>query len=788
MFRQFLIFILLSTGILDKVSAQNNHFTISGYVKEAASGEALIGATVVIKEIHKGVNTNQYGFYSITVDKGSYTLAVTYLGFDEFSQPIELSSDLRINVDMKVKAVETQTVVITGERDDKNVKSTEMGTTRLSIEQIKSLPAFLGEVDVLKSIQLIPGVASAGDGNTGFYVRGGGPDQNLILLDEAVVYNASHLLGFFSVFNGDAVKDVNLIKGGMPAQYGGRLSSVLDISMKEGNDKTYHVDGGIGLISSRLTIQGPVKKDTSSFIVSARRTYIDILAKPFISKTSKYYGTGYYFYDMNAKVNYRLSDKDRLFLSGYFGRDEFNYNNTVSNFNVNIPWGNATGVLRWNHLFNDKLFLNTSAIFSDYQFSFGASESGFDFRLYSGIRDWNYKMDFSYFPNTRHEIKFGMNYIFHTFTPSNATAKQGDVVFDLGKIKKQYAHEVALYFSDDFDVTDKIRLSMGIRESYFIMVGPFDRYIHDVTGKIVDTTHYGEGQRVADYGGPEPRLSIRYSLRHHASLKANYTHNYQYIHLASLSSVSLPTDVWVPTSDIVKPQISDQVSTGYFQNFHQNTYEGSVEIYYKYMQHQVEYKEGALPTDDTKDNADYNFVFGSGQSYGAEFFFKKCLGKLTGWVGYTLSWTTRNFPDLNNGQTYYAKYDRRHDISIVSTYTLSPKWTFSAVWVYATGNAVTLPVARYFIDGTIVSEYSALNALRMPPYHRLDISATWTLKKTKHLEQNLNFSIFNVYNRMNPYFIYFDSSGSIQQGNLSIQAKQVALFPILPSITYNFKW
>jgi hypothetical protein len=782
-FFSFLLFLFSVT-----VFAQSSRFTISGYVREAATGEAMIGATVVLKEIHKGANTNQYGFYSITVDKGSYTLSVTYLGFEEFTQILDLSSDQRINISMKVKAIQAEAVVITGEREDKNVKSTEMGTVKLSMDEIKALPAFLGEVDIMKTIQLLPGVKSAGDGNAGFYVRGGGPDQNLILLDEAVVYNASHLLGFFSVFNGDAVKDVNLIKGGMPAQYGGRLSSVLDISMKDGNDKQYHVEGGIGLISSRLTVQGPIKKDTCSFILSARRTYIDAVIKPFLSKSSKYYGSGYYFYDLNTKVNYKISDKDHLFLSGYFGRDVFNYNNNASKFSVNIPWGNASGVLRWNHLFSDKLFLNTSAIFSDYKFAFGASQSGFEFQLFSGIQDWNAKMDFSYYPNTRHEIRFGWNYIFHTFTPSNATAKQGDVVFDLGKIKKQYAHEVALYLSDDFDITEKLRLSLGIRGSYFIQVGPFDRYGHDVQGKIVDTTRYGSGQKVAAYGGPEPRAAIRYSLTSKSSLKANYTHNYQYIHLASLSALSMPTDVWVPCSDVVKPQISDQISLGYFQNFFNNTYESSVEVYYKKMQRQIEYREGALPTDDAKDNADNNFVFGSGQSYGAEFFFKKRLGKLNGWVGYTLSWTTRNFPDLNNGQTYYAKYDRRHDISVVTTYDLSPKWTFSAIWVYSTGNAITLPVARYFIEGNIVDQYSSLNGLRMPAYHRMDISATWTLKKHKRFEQNLNFAIFNVYNRQNPYFIFFDTQGSIQGGNLSITAKQVSLFPILPSVTWNFKW
>jgi hypothetical protein len=781
----FLFLILLS---LSPVLAQNTKCTVSGYVKEASSGEIMVGATVYIQELKQGTSTNQYGFYSLTVEKGNYTLSCTYIGYDPIDKIIALNADLHINIELKPHAIETEKIVINGERADKNVQSTDMGTVKLTMEQIKALPAFLGEVDVLKAIQLIPGVQSAGDGNSGFYVRGGGPDQNLVLLDEAVVYNASHLFGFFSVFNGDAVKDVTLIKGGMPAQYGGRLSAVLDISMKEGNDKQIHVEGGIGLISSRLTVEGPIKKDTSSFIISARRTYVDAVVKPFIPSNSTFYGTSYYFYDLNAKVNYRISNNDRIFLSGYFGRDVFNYVNNESKFNVNIPWGNATGVLRWNHLFSDKLFLNTSAIFTSYQFMFDASQSGFDFKLFSGIRDWNGKMDFSYYPNTKNDIKFGMNYIFHTFEPSNATAKQGDVTFDLGKIRNQYAHELALYFSDDFDVTEKLRFSLGIRGSLFEQIGPFDRYHHDVQGKIVDTTHYGSGAPVALYGGPEPRASIRYAFNNRCSIKANYTHNYQYIHLASLSSVGMPTDVWVPCSDVVKPQISDQIALGYFQNFHNNTYESSVEVYYKKMQHLVEYKEGAQPTDDAKDNADNNFTFGSGEAYGAEFFLKKRLGKLNGWVGYTLSWTTRTFPDLNNGQPFYATYDRRHDVSIVTVYDFSSKWSFSAVWVYGTGAAITLPVERYFIEGNIVNEYSGRNEFRMPPYHRLDISATWNFKKRAHFEHSLVFSVFNVYNRQNPYFIYFDTKGSIQDGDLSVQAKQVSLFPILPSITWNFKW
>lgn len=766
----------------------NERYTISGYVKEKATGEFIIGTNVYIKETLQGTTTNQYGFYSLTLPKGKYKLVFSYIGYQEIVQDIDLNKDLRINVSMQEAGITTETVEILGEKSDQNVSGSEMGTIKLEMENIKELPAFMGEVDILKTIQLLPGVKGAGEGNSGFYVRGGGPDQNLVLLDEAVVYNAAHLFGFFSVFNGDAVKDINLIKGGMPAQYGGRLASVLDIAMKEGNNREYEVEGGLGLISSRLTVQGPLKKDTSSFILSGRRTYIDVLMKPFIKKSSPFRGSGYYFYDLNTKLNYRLSDKDRLFLSGYFGRDKFSYKNSESGFNVSIPWGNATTSLRWNHLFSSKLFMNVSGIFSDYNFSFGAEQEGFEFKLFSGITDYNAKVDFSYYPSVRHDVKFGTNYTYHIFVPTNASAKSGDVDFDFGPEKKQFAHEAAIYITDDFDLTDKIKLNGGLRYSYFMQVGKFDRYVKDEFGHTKDTLHYGPGEKVKSYGGLEPRIAIRYSINKSSSVKASYTQNYQYVHLASLSSVSLPTDIWVPSSDVVKPQYGVQYAIGYFRNFKEDTYETSVEMYYKTMDHQVEYKEGALPESNVYDNVDNSFTFGSGRSYGTELFLKKRTGKLTGWIGYTLSWTTRNFPEINQGKTFYAKYDRRHDGSLVLTYDLNKQWTFATIFVYGTGNAITLPVARYIFEGNIVNEYGERNSFRMAPYHRLDIAATYQCKPRKHYQSSWNFSVYNVYNRHNPYFIYFNNEGDVQSGNLVITAKQVSLFPILPSVTWNFKF
>jgi hypothetical protein len=825
--RIVLFFLILSSGgLYAQEQSQSKKFTLSGFVKEEATGEFSIGASIYLKrkdseEKHFGATTNQYGFYSITLEKATYLLTVSYIGFEDYTREIILDKDIRMNVPMKEIGVIVKEVEILGKKPDENIKSTEMGVMTLDIDKIKQLPAFMGETDILKTIQLLPGVQSAGEGNSGFYVRGGGPDQNLVLLDEAVVYNTGHLFGFFSVFNGDVIKNVELIKGNMPAQYGGRLSSVLDVSMKDGNSQKFHGEGGIGLISSRLTLEGPIKKDTCSYVISARRTYIDVLTRPFIKGTLK--GSGYYFYDLNTKINYRISDKDRLFLSGYFGRDVFSYNNNLnagSAFKVDIPWGNATTTLRWNHLISRKLFVNTSAIFSDYKFEFGATQSQFEFRLYSGIRDWNGKVDFSYFPNEKHTIRFGTNYIYHTFTPSHASAKSGDVEFNVGGIIKLYAHDAALYVSDDFELTNRIKLNAGLRYSYFRQVGPFKRFEKNGVGQhITDTIVYKKGDKIAEYGGPEPRASMRIELNKTSSIKLGFAQNYQYIHLASISSVSLPTDVWMPSTSVIKPQFSTQYAIGYFKNFKEDVFETSVEVYYKDMRHLLDYKEGSLPDDNVNDNVDNAFTFGHGWSYGAEFFLKKRTGKFNGWIGYTLCWTWRQFDSINFGNKFLAKYDRRHDVSVALTYDLNKKWSFGSVFIFATGNNATLPVSWYFIEGQMVPEYGARNAYRMASYHRLDLSATYTPDKTKRIarkkqkwqeemkkkgvdtkeiempvtwfskvQSSWNFSVYNVYNRHNPFFIHFQQEGNVFEGTLNVKAMQVSLFPILPSISWNFKF
>lgn len=780
------LILLVVLQVPNALFAQN--FAISGTITDAKTGETMIGATVILKENGKGAATNVYGFYSLSSEKGTYTLVASYLGYEDYKQTVVLDKDQRISIALSPKAITTKTVEITGERNDDNVTKTTMGQIKLDINTIKNIPVFMGEVDVLKTIQLLPGVKGGSEGNAGFYVRGGGPDQNLILLDEATVYNAGHLFGFFSVFNGDAVKSINLIKGGMPAQYGGRLASVLDISMKDGNNQKFHGDGGIGLIASRLTLQGPIVKNKASFILSGRRTYADILAQPFIADTSPFKGSGYYFYDLNAKVNWQIGDRDRVFLSGYFGRDVFTFSNQDFGFKTKIAWGNATLTGRWNHVYNDKLFSNVSLIFTDYKFSFDASQAEFKLGFYSGIRDYNAKLDYTWVPSVRHNVKFGLNYIYHKFTPNNAYASAGDQDFNLGEPETLYANEGALYISDDFDVTEKFSVSAGLRLSGFQQIGPFTRYYKDSQGYTTDSVNYGRGESIKLYGGLEPRLAVKYAFNSKMSVKASYTRNLQYLHLTNIASISLPTDLWFPSTQRVQPQIGSQYSLGIFRNFADNTWETSVEVYYKNMLNQIEYKDGYVPGASLNDNLDNSLVFGRGWAYGSEFFVKKALGKTTGWLGYTLSWTQRKFDAINDGKPYFARYDRRHDVQFIITHEFSPKWTASAVWVYSTGNALTLQTGRYIYDGNIVNEFGPRNDFRMIPYHRMDLSVTWTAKKTEKFTSAWNLSIYNVYSRMNPYFIYFAAEGDITQGQIKLSARQVSLFPIIPAITWNFSF
>jgi len=603
------------------------------------------------------------------------------------------------------------------------------------------------------------------------------------------VYNSGHLFGFFSVFNSDAIKNVSLIKGGMPAQYGGRLSSVLDISMKEGNNKKIQIDGGIGLIASRLSIQGPMdKKQKSSFIISVRRTYIDALSKPFINKQSAFAGSGYFFYDLNAKINYKFNDKDRLYLSGYFGRDVFDFVNGQRSLDVKIPWGNSTGTIRWNHVFNKKLFANTSAVYNDYQFSFQALQSNFQVKLSSGIRDYNLKQDFDYYPGWNHKIKFGAAYTFHQFTPSVVTGRQDSIVFNPLSAQVKYAHETGVYFQDDWEIGPKLQINTGLRYSEFRQVGPFSEYTTDANGNRIDSIVYGKTDLVKSYGGLEPRLTARYSVNDSTSFKFSVTRNLQYIHLVSNSGSTLPTDIWVPSTYKVKPQISWLYAMGIFKNFKNNMLEASMEIYYKSMDNQIEYKEGYTPN--SLDDVENSFVFGKGWSYGAEWYLNKTKGRLTGWVGYTLSWTWRKFAALNDGNQYPAKFDRRNDVSAVAMFQLNKKWKLSATFIYGTGNAVTLPERFYLVDGNLTQEYSKINQYRLPSYHRLDLAAIYSPvpKKIRKWKSEWVFSIFNAYGRQNPYFIYFDNSGSINSGSIQIQAKQVSIFPLIPSVTWNFKF
>ena len=779
-------YLLLFTIISFSATAQNK-FTISGYVKDIQNGETLIGATITLKGISRSITSNQYGFYSITLEQGAYQLICSYAGYQPKIFSISIIADLQLNFDL-LQGAALQEVIVAAKKTDGNVKNAQMGRFVLPIEQIKAIPAFLGEVDLLKTIQLLPGIRNAGEGNSGIYVRGGGPDQNLIMLDDAIVYNSGHLFGFFSIFNSDAIKNVSLIKGGMPAQYGGRLSSVLDISMKEGNDKKFQVEGGIGLIASRISVQGPIKKNKASFIISARRTYIDGLAKPFVKPASQFFGSGYYFYDVNAKMNYRFSEKDRLYISGYFGRDVFNFVNGKRSLDVNIPWGNATGTIRFNHVFNKQLFGNTSLVFNNYNFSFQAAQNNFKVKLASGIKDITVKQDFDLYASSKHKIKFGGLYTLHKFTPSVVSGTQDTVVFKPQNAQIKYAHEAAIYVQDDWDISSKLKVNAGLRYSWFQQIGAYKIYKTDVNGNKTDSTVYSSGQPVKTYGGLEPRFTLRYALNDETSIKASVTRNLQYTHLVSNSGSTLPTDIWVPSTYKVKPQISWLYATGLFKNFNNNMFETSVEVYYKSMQNQIEFQEGYTPN--TLQDTENFFTFGKGWSYGSEIFINKTKGRLTGWMGYTLSWTYRKFPYLNFGEKYPAKYDRRNDLSVVAIYELNNCWKLSATFVYGSGNAVTLPQRFYLINGVLTQEYSRINEYRLPAYHRLDLGATYSPKKneTRKLKSEWVFSIYNAYNRKNPYFIYFDPYGNAYNGSLKIQAKQVSLFPIIPAITWNFKF
>ena len=762
------LFFFLSV-VSGTTQAQNN-FTISGIVNDISNGEKLISGTISIKELAgTGTDTNGYGFYSITLPSGKYTLAAGYTGYETKEEKVVLNQNVKLNFNLDQKMNQLQEVVVTNQRRDINVTGTQMGIQKLNMKQMNSLPVLFGEKDILKTIQLLPGIVPEGEGSSGFYVRGGASGQNLILLDEATVFNASHLLGFFSVFNSDAIKDVTVYKGNEPAEYGGRLSSVIDIKMNDGNDRKYSVSGGIGLIDSRLSVEGPIVTEKGSFSVSARRTYADLFAG--LSKDTLVKSSKLNFYDLNAKANYKLNDNNRIYLSGYLGNDALG----ITNFGLN--WGNAIATFRWNHLFNQKLFSNTSLVYSNYTYDVGIN-LGTQINIISKIQDVSFKQDYQNYINPDNKLKFGFNSTYYQFLPGTVTSPDST-----SNLINKYTWENNLYVSNELKLSDKLIAEYGVRFTGFSILGPGNFYSYDIQGNPVDTTRYSSGRMVKTYFNIEPRLELTCLLAGNSSVKASYNRNVQNIHLISNSTSANPTNLWLPSSNNVTPEITDQFSVGYYRNFNDNLYEFSAELYYKSILNLIDYKDGAQLIFNR--NVESQLLYGNGRAYGLELYFRKNAGKFTGWLSYTLSRAEQKFDQINNGLYYPSTQDRKHDISIVGIYHLSSKWIFSSTWVYYTGNAVTFPSGKYGIDGVVLNYYTERNGYRMPPYHRLDLSATRILKKTATKESSLTFSLYNAYDRYNAYSITFrPNPANLQQ----TQAIQTTLFGIIPSITYNFKF
>ncbi|MDP2337492.1 MAG: TonB-dependent receptor [Bacteroidota bacterium] len=743
-------------------------FTISGYISNKKNGESLIGAVVKVKSnTTNGKIGNEYGFYSLTLQQGNYELAFSFIGYQEQSVNLNLTENKTLNIGLEEISTNLSEIVVSASKVNEKISQSKMGFEKVNVAAISKLPVLFGERDILKTMQLLPGVKSGGDGQSGFTVRGGSIDQNLILLDDAPGYNASHLLGFFSTFNSDAIKDVTLYKGTAPAQFGGRISSVVDVKMNEGDNQNYGVSGGIGLISSKLNIEGPVQKGKSSFLITGRRTYADI----FLKLTDQFKDNNLSFYDLNAKFNYRFSDKDRLFVSGYFGRDRLGLNNRFG-----IDWGNATATARWNHLFNSKLFSNTSFIYSNYDYNIDIQNNANPFSILSRIRDWNLKQEFQYFPNTKNELKFGYNVIYHTITPGKITNKEStDNPYQL-----RNGLESAIYATNDWQATRRIKINYGLRLSNFVVLGRSDYYSLDDEKNITDTIR--QNNPVKSYLNFEPRFSLSYTLNENSSLKAAYTRNTQNLHLITNSVTTNPTDKWIMNTNIIKPEIGDQVSLGYFHNFKENMFEFSAETYYKSMQNQIDYKDNA---DERAPVIETQLLYGKGRAYGLELLLKKNQGRLTGWVGYTLSRTEKQIDGINQNEWYAARQDRTHDISIVTMYNISKRWNVSAVWVYQTGNAITFPSGKYEVAGQTTWLYTERNGYRMPAYHRLDLGATYKLKERKRFNSELSFSLYNAYGHENPYIITFEKSSADPNKTVAIQT---SLFKWIPSISWNFKF
>lgn len=786
---KFKIIVLINLFFLsgfgqDKISEK---YTISGYVKDTKNGESLIGATVFKLGSNTGSSANEYGFYALTLPKGQHVVAVSLIGYKTFTFSVDLQRSITKNFELSEEGTDLDEVEITSEAADKNVKSVEMSVAKLDIKQINKIPALLGEVDVIRAIQLLPGVTTVGEGASGFNVRGGNIDQNLILLDEAPVYNSSHLFGFFSVFNPDAVKDVKLIKGGIPSQYGGRVSSILDVRMKEGNSKRMAVSGGVGSIFSRLSIEAPIIKDKASFIIAGRRSYIDALVKPFLKSTSPLKNSDFYFYDLTAKFNYRINDKNTVFASGYLGRDVFGA--SVFKFN----WGNSTATARWNHVFNKKLFMNATAFYSNYDYLLEfKAPNGQSFNWNSNVINYSLKNDFTYYYNPRNTIRFGAQALLFDFMPYEATGVTSNTETKF-KADKRYGVEYSAYFGNEHKVTQNITAEYGLRVSYYTYVGNGKAYyFRDTTANtplpLIKTKTYEKGEIIQDYLIPEPRFAINYNINKKSSVKASYNRMAQYLQLISNTAASTPLDVYTISSNNLKPLVADQGSVGYFRNFKENMYETSVEVYYKYLQNQLDYI----------DNADLfinpavegQLVQGLGRAYGMELYVKKSKGKLQGWVSYTLSKTERLVRGISNDNWFMSRYDRTHVLNTSVNYDITKRWNISANFVFLSGTPATFPNSKIQVQNLNIpyNTDNIRNNYRITPYHRLDLGATYNFKKneSRKFKQTLVFSVYNAYNRRNAFSIYFRTKEGEPLQTEAVRLSIVGSF--VPAVTYNFNF
>jgi hypothetical protein len=745
-----------------------------GYIRDADTGEDLIGATVFVEQLSTGTISNEYGFYSLNLNNGFYTFRISFLGYETQTFTLSLDGEITRNVRLKPANEEIGEVVVSTRAVNQNIIGNEMGTFRLDPKIIKAIPVLLGEQDILKTIQLMPGVASAGEGGTGFFVRGGQADHNLVLLDDAPVYNPTHLLGFFSVFNSDAINDVKLYKGGVPAQFGGRASSVLDVRMREGNSERFAASGGIGIISSRLTVEGPLGGSRSSFLLSGRRTYADLFL--LFANNEQLRQSKLYFYDLNLKTHFDIGEKDRLYISGYMGRD------ALKTSFFGFDWGNKTATVRWSHIFSSKLFSNTSLIYNDYDYETKA-DLDFAFNLNAGIVGRTLKQRFTYYANTNNTIQFGFELNDYLFKPGSLELVPLDGEKQEFNVSEKMGLESAVYIANEHKVLPELTLGYGLRVSNFTRRGPGTEYSFDASGDVMDSLSYGQGDWYSSFLNWEPRFNATYVFNDNTSIKAGFNRMTQYIHLLQNSTAGTPIDYYVPSSPNVKPQIADQVSIGVFRNFNRHRYQFSTELYYKTMQNQIDYKTGASLV--LNEMVESELLYGQGLAYGAEFMLEKVDGKLTGWVSYTLSRSLKQIDGINRDNWYPARQDRLHDVSVVAIYQLNRRWNFSASWVYYTGQAVTFPAGKYVYDGYIANLYTERNGYRMPDYHRLDVGATWLLAERGNYRSELNFSVYNAYARKNPYsYIFSEDENNPGQTNTTM----IYLFSAIPSISWNFKF